>query len=75
MAGYNLRIKKTATNFFKRISATIPLNISLFTIFKAFSIYSLSFLFISSQKYIKLNNIKIYRVVFRVFTLQKSIIL
>jgi len=53
-------------NFFKRINIIIPLNISFFTIFKVFSIYNLSSLFISSQKYIKLNDIKIYRVIFRV---------
>ena len=34
-------------NLFKRISLIISLNMAPFTIFKAFSIYSLSFLFIS----------------------------
>jgi hypothetical protein len=38
----------TAVNFFKKVSSIISLNMALFTIFKAFSIYSLSFLFISS---------------------------
>jgi hypothetical protein len=37
-----------AANFFKEVSSTISLNIALFTIFKAFSICGLSFLFIGS---------------------------
>jgi len=70
MAECNLKKKKkTIANFFKRINATISLNISLFTTSKTFSIYGLSSLFISSQKYIGLSDIKIYRVTFRVFAL------
>jgi len=57
------------------MSATILLNMSFFTISETFSIYSLSFLFINFQKYIGLNNVKIYKAIFRVFALQKSVIL
>jgi len=35
-------------DFFKRVGLIIPLNIPFFTTFKAFSIYGLSSLFISS---------------------------
>jgi len=35
-------------DFFKRVSLVILLNISFFTISKAFSIYGLSFLFVNS---------------------------
>jgi len=62
---------KTAANSFRKMSATIPLNIPFFTTSKIFSIYSLSFLFISSQKYIKLSDIKIYKIVFKGFFFKK----
>ena len=42
------RLKGTTANFLKKISSTISLNIALFTISKAFSIYGLSFSFIGS---------------------------
>ena len=41
-------LKGTITNLFKRVGSTISLNIALFTIFKAFFVCGLSFLFISS---------------------------
>ena len=63
--------KKTVVNSFEKINVTIPLNISLFTTSKIFSIYNLSFLFISSQKYIKLSDIKIYKIVFKGFFFKK----
>ena len=43
-----LELKETITNLFKKVGSIISLNIALFTIFKVFSIYSLSFSFISS---------------------------
>jgi len=43
------------------------LNISFFTASKAFSIYGLSSLFVSSQGCIGLGSIKVYRVVRRAF--------
>jgi len=54
-------------DFFKRVSSAMLLNISFFTISKAFSIYSLSSLFINSQGYIGLSGIKVYRVIYRAF--------
>jgi hypothetical protein len=38
----------TTVNFFKGVNSTISLNMAFFTISKAFFIYGLSFLFISS---------------------------
>jgi len=57
-------------DFFKRVSLVIPLNMSLFTASKTFFIYSLSSLFISSQRYIKLSGVKVYRVVYKAFRFQ-----
>jgi len=54
-------------DFFKKVSLAIPLNVSLFTVSKTFSIYSLSSLFISSQRYIELSSIKVRRVIYRAF--------
>ena len=62
-------------NFFKRVSLIISLNIALFTTSKAFSIYSLSSLFIGSQGRIKLSNIKIHRVIYKTFKIQRQIAL
>ena len=67
-------LKETTANLFKRVNLIISLNIALFTIFKAFSIYGLSFLFVSSQGRIGLSNIKIHRVVYGTFRVRKQII-
>jgi len=69
MAECDLKIKKSYGKLFLKKNMTIPLNISLFFISKTIFIYSLSFLFISSQKYIKLGDMKIYKIIFRVFIL------
>ena len=68
-------LKGTTANFFKRVSLIISLNIALFIISKAFSICSLSFLFISSQGCIELSNIEIYKVIYRTFKVRRWIML
>jgi len=57
-------------DFFKRVSLVIPLNVSFFTTSKIFSIYSLSSLFINSQKYIGLSGVEVHKVVCRAFRFQ-----
>jgi len=54
-------------DLFKGVSLAMLLNMSFFTVSKAFFIYSLSSIFISSQRRIELGGIKVYRVVYRAF--------
>ena len=68
-------LKGTTANLFKRVNSTISLNIALFTISKAFSICSLSSLFIGSQGHIGLSNIKIHKVIYKTFRVWRQIIL